>query len=69
VLLGMMFLNAGRSFKGVAAVQNRMGVFMLESLFLAFTAVSALPVSRIAAYRIYVYSCMCIWMQDRYDVG
>lgn len=40
----MMFLNTGRSFKGVAAIQNRMGIFMLEALFLAFTAVSALPV-------------------------
>lgn len=46
VLLGLMYLGAGASTKGIAAIQNRMGIFMLEMLFLAFTSVSALPVSR-----------------------
>ena len=40
-----MYLGAGREVSGIAAIQNRMGIFMLEMLFLAFTSVSALPVS------------------------
>lgn len=43
VLLGCMYLGAGRETSGIAAIQNRMGIFMLEALFLAFTSVSALP--------------------------
>ena len=40
-LLGLLYFQLGTS--GVAAIQNRMGIFMLEALFLAFTSVSALP--------------------------
>lgn len=42
VLLGALYFQTGTS--GISAVQNRLGLFMLEALFLAFTSVSALPV-------------------------
>ena len=43
VLLGLMYLGSGRSTSGISAIQNRMGIFMLEMLFLAFTVRFALP--------------------------
>lgn len=43
VFLGVLYYHL--SLSGIAAVQNRMGIFMLECVFLGFTSVSALPVS------------------------
>ncbi|GAB5032377.1 abc transporter [Nannochloropsis oceanica] len=40
-LLGLLYFQITTD--GIAAIQNRMGIFMLEALFLAFTSVSALP--------------------------
>lgn len=44
VLLGVLYYR--QTLSGIGAVQNRMGIFMLECMFIAFTSVSALPVSR-----------------------
>ena len=43
VLLGLMYLGSGRSTSGISAIQNRMGIFMLEMLFLAFTVRASPP--------------------------
>lgn len=52
MLLGALYFQIGTT--GIAAVQNRMGIFMLEALFLAFTSVSALPV------RALIFLCICV---------
>jgi hypothetical protein len=43
VLLGVLYWQLSMS--GIGAVQSRMGLFMLECMFISFTSVSALPVS------------------------
>lgn len=60
VLLGALYFRIGTV--GIAAVQNRMGIFMLEALFLAFTSVSALPVSKalLCAYVVLCVCCACV---------
>jgi len=54
VLLGLMYLGSGRSTSGISAIQNRMGIFMLEMLFLAFTVRASPPsfLPPLAAFRV-----------------
>jgi hypothetical protein len=53
VFLGVLYYHL--SLSGIAAVQNRMGIFMLECVFLGFTSVSALPVSYFHYYIIDIH--------------
>jgi hypothetical protein len=43
VVLGLVYFNL--SMRDLQAVQNRLGAFLLSCVFLAFTSMSALPVS------------------------
>jgi hypothetical protein len=42
VVLGVLYWRTDEA-SGISAIQNRLGLFMLQALFLAFTSLSALP--------------------------